>query len=207
MKKQAETQYPVLDLIAGRWSPRAFAPDIPSEEDLASFFEAARWAPSCFNGQPWRFIVTKRDDTDDFGKGLSCLKEGNAQWARNAPVLAFLVVGENFEHNGKPNRWKDLDCGLAMGQLILQAGSMGWSTHIMAGFYPDKVREIFKVPDGFNPLAAFVIGRVGDPETLPDDLKAREIEPGERRILADTVFRDQWGKAMFQGIFAPANRR
>ena len=199
MNRAAETSRPVIGIISGRWSPRAFATGIPSKDDLASFFEAARWAPSCFNGQPWRFIVTIKDDTDAFKRGLYCLKDQNVVWAQNAPVLAFLVAGENFEHNGKPNTWSKFDCGLAMGQLILQAESMGWSVHVMAGFYPDKVRETFSIPEGFDPLVAFVIGRIGNPETLPEDLKAREMEPRKRKPLGETVFSARWGKRMFQG--------
>ncbi|GAB6280469.1 MAG: hypothetical protein STSR0007_05420 [Thermovirga sp.] len=141
--------------------------------------------------------MTTRDDVDAFRKGLSCLREQNVVWVRNAPVLAFLVAGKNFEHNGKPNRWSDFDCGLAMGQMILQAESMGRSAHVMAGFHSDKVRESFGVPEGFDPLVAFVIGRAGDPETLPEDLKARETEPRERKSLDETVFSAQWGKSLF----------
>ncbi|MDO9507872.1 MAG: nitroreductase family protein [Thermovirgaceae bacterium] len=197
MERRAKTTHPVLEIIARRWSPRAFAPDLPSKDELASIFEAARWAPSCFNGQPWRFIVTTKDDAGSFQKALSCLREQNIIWAQNAPVLAFLVAGENFEHNGKPNPWSDLDCGLAMGQLILQAESMGWSAHVMAGFHPDKVREAFKVPEGFDLLAAFVIGKAGDPETLPEDLKERETASRERKPLSGTVFSGNWGRSMF----------
>lgn len=197
MDKKALTGAPVIPIIEQRWSPRAFGPDLPSKEELASIFEAARWAPSCFNGQPWRFIVTVRNDPGAFSRALSCLREQNALWVQNAPVLAFLVAGKNFERNGKPNRWCDLDCGLAMGQMILQAESMGWSSHVMAGFYPDRVRETFEVPAGFDPLAAFVIGKAGDPETLPDDLKEREKAPRERKPLKDTVFNAEWGNSMF----------
>lgn len=196
MRRTAETSGPVMDIIAGRWSPRAFAEDIPSKNELLSIFEAARWAPSCFNGQPWRFIVTTKDEAEAFQRGLSCLREQNAVWVRNAPVLAFLAASESFEYNGKPNRWSNFDCGLAMGQLILQAESMGWSVHVMAGFYPDKVRETFGVPEGFDPLVAFVIGRAGDPETLPDDLKEEETAPRERKPLGETVFSGHWGKSL-----------
>jgi len=197
MTGRAETSRPILEVIAGRWSPRAFAPDLPSGDELVSIFEAARWAPSCFNGQPWRFIVTEKGDAEAFSRALSCLREQNALWAGKAPVLGFLVAGENFEYNGKPNPWSDLDCGLALGQLIIQAGSMGWSVHVMAGFYPDRVRETFGVPEGFDPLAAFVIGRAGDPETLPEDLRERETAPRERKPLSGIVFSGAWGRNMF----------
>ncbi|HPD96819.1 MAG TPA: nitroreductase family protein [Synergistales bacterium] len=199
MTKRATPSHPILETIAERWSPRAFTKDIPSAGELASIFEAARWAPSCFNGQPWRFIVSRADDPDTFGKALSCLREQNASWAQNAPVLGFLIASENFEYNGKPNPWSDLDCGLAMGQLALQAQSMGWSTHIMAGFHPDRVREIFGVPEGFDPLVAFVVGKPGDPKTLPQDLLEREVAPRERKSITETVFSPEWGKKYFHG--------
>jgi len=199
MNRTAETSKPVIGIIADRWSPRAFAQDAPSGDELISIFEAARWAPSCFNGQPWRFIIMTSDDREMFERGLNCLREQNAAWAKNAPVLGFLVASENFEQNGKPNPWSDLDCGLAMGQLTLQAQSMGLSTHIMAGFHPDRAREAFNIPEGFEPLAAFVIGRAGDPETLPEDLRERETAPRERKNITETVFSPEWGKTFFHG--------
>lgn len=198
MAKRATPAHSILETIAERWSPRALANDIPSVGELASIFEAARWAPSCFNGQPWRFIISTANNPETFGRALSCLKKQNAVWAQKAPVLCFLVANKNFEYNGKPNPWSSLDCGLAMGQLALQAQSMGWSTHIMAGFYPDRVRETFGIPEGFDPLVSFVIGKEGDPGTLPEDLRERETAPRERKNIAETVFSSEWGKKFFQ---------
>ncbi|MDT8285143.1 MAG: nitroreductase family protein, partial [Thermovirgaceae bacterium] len=127
----------------------------------------------------------------------ACLTEKNASWVQNAPLLAFQIMRETFEYNGKPNPWSGFDCGLAMGQLILQAESMGWSVHVMAGFSRDRVREAFRVPEGFNPLVAFVIGIEGDPDTLPEDMKVSEMEPRERKPLEETVFSASWSNPMF----------
>ncbi len=151
-REPAKTRQPVMELIARRWSPKAFSPEIPGEAELISMFEAAGWAPSCFNNQPWRYLVTARKDPEAFSRALACLTEKNASWAVNAPVLAFQVMRETFEYNEKPNPWSGFDCGLAMAQLIIQAESMGWSVHVMAGFSRDRVRETFGYPRGSNPL-------------------------------------------------------
>lgn len=196
-REPAKTRQPVMELIAKRWSPKAFRLEIPKEAELISMFEAARWAPSCFNNQPWRFLVTTREDPEAFSRALACLTEKNASWVQNAPLLAFQIMRETFEYNGKPNPWSGFDCGLAMAQLILQAESMGWSVHVMAGFSRDRVREAFGVPEGFNPLVAFVIGIEGDPDTLPEDMKVSEMEPRERKPLEETVFSASWSKPMF----------
>lgn len=195
--RSARTSQPVMDVIARRWSPKAFRPEVPGKGELISMFEAARWAPSCFNNQPWRFLVTTRNDPEAFSGALACLTEKNASWAADAPLLAFQVMRETFEYNEKPNPWSGFDCGLAMAQLILQAESMGWSVHVMAGFSRDRVRETFGVPEGFKPLVAFVIGREGDPDTLPPHFREEETATRERKELEETVFSDSWGKSLF----------
>ena len=196
-REPAKTRQPVMELIARRWSPKAFGPEVPSGNELASMFEAGRWAPSCFNNQPWRYLVTTRNDPGAFSRALACLTEKNASWVRNAPLLAFQVMRETFEYNGKPNPWSGFDCGLAMAQLIIQAEFMGWSVHVMAGFSRDRVRETFGVPEGFKPLVAFVIGREGDPHSLPPHFMEEETAPRERKELEETVFSDSWGKSLF----------
>jgi len=196
-REPAKTQQPVMELIAKRWSPKAFRLEIPKEAELISMFEAARWAPSCFNNQPWRYLVTTREDPEAFSRALACLTEKNASWVQNTPLLAFQIMRETFEYNGKPNPWSGFDCGLAMAQLILQAESMGWSVHVMAGFSRDRVREAFGVPEGFKPLVAFVIGIEGDSDTLPEDLKESEMEPRERKPLEEIVFSASWSNRMF----------
>lgn len=192
MEKPAVTGFPVHELIRKRWSPRAFADELPSQKDLGSMLEAARWAPSCFNGQPWRFIIARKDQKDLYDRILQCLREKNQSWAHQAPVIGILVIRQDFEYNGKPNRWCNFDGGLAMSQLILQAESLGWSVHVMAGLHRDKAREAFGIPDNFEPHVAFVVGKKGDPDTLPGDYPEQEREPRERKPLKDIVFSGTW---------------
>jgi nitroreductase len=192
MEKQAITRFPVHELIKNRWSPRAFTKDLPSWEDLGSMLEAARWAPSCFNGQPWRFIIGRKDRENLYGKILFCLREKNQLWAKQAPVLGILVIRQDFEYNGKPNRWANFDGGLAMAQFIMQAEALGWSAHVMAGLHRDKAREAFSIPENFEPHVAFAVGKVGDPDTLPEDFPEQERQERERKPLEDIVFSGTW---------------
>lgn len=193
MEKPAETAYPIEELMRRRWSPRAFAERLVEPEKLASMFEAARWSASCFNEQPWSFIVATRDNGAEFARLLSCLVEGNQTWASHAPVLMVSVARLNFVQTGKPNRHAIHDVGLATAQMILQALAMGVFVHPMAGFYPDKVRELYGVPEGYEPVAAIAAGYPGDPATLPESLRQRELAPRVRRPQQEFVFRGPFG--------------
>src|SRR6185436_6826024 len=146
MEKPAPTDYPVEEIIRRRWSPRSFAEQPVEPDKLRSLLEAARWAPSSFNEQPWSYIIATKDKPDEFAQLLSCLVEKNQQWAQLAPVLMVSVAKLNFEKNGKPNRHAFHDVGLAVANMIVQATAFGLFVHQMAGFSPDKVREIFGVP-------------------------------------------------------------
>ncbi len=194
MEKHAVTRFPVHDLIKKRWSPRAFTDELPSTDDLGAMLESARWAPSCFNGQPWRFLIGRKDQKDLYERILFCLREKNQMWAKQAPVLGILAIRQDFEYNGKPNRWANFDGGLAMAQFILQAEALGWSVHVMAGLHRDKAREIFGIPENFEPHVAFAVGRKGDPDTLPGDFPDQERQNRERKPLEDLVFFEVWGK-------------
>src|SRR5882724_1908231 len=177
MEKPAQTAYPIEELLRRRWSPRAFAERLVEPEKLASMFEAARWSASCFNEQPWNFIVATRDDAAEFARLLSCLVEGNQVWASHAPVLMVSVARLNFAQNGKPNRTAIHDVGLATAQMIVQAMAMGVFMHPMAGFHADKVRELYGVSEGCEPVAAIAAGYPGDPATLSESLRQRELAP------------------------------
>src|SRR5256884_347845 len=166
MEKPAETKYPVEEILRRRWSPRAFSDRTVEPEKLQSLFEAARWAPSSFNEQPWSFIVTTRQDPEDHAQLLSCLVQGNQKWARLAPVLMVSVAKLNFEKTGAPNRHAFHDVGLAVGNLLVEATALGLVVHQMAGFSVDKVREVYEVPEGFEPVAAIAVGYLADPEVL-----------------------------------------
>jgi len=194
MQKLAETRYPIHELLRERWSPRAFADRTVEPEKLRSLLEAARWAPSSFNEQPWSFIVATKEHPGEYERLLSCLVEGNIRWAQHAPVLMLSVAKLAFERNQKPNRHAFHDVGLAVENLVIQATALGLAVHQMAGFHVDKARELFSIPDGHEPVAALVLGFPGDPAGLPEDLRERERAPRTRKPLESFVFSGQWGQ-------------
>ena len=130
--KHAQPDHPILDCIAHRWSPYLFDPRGVEPEKLRSCLEAARWAASSFNEQPWSFLLARREETDEFHRMLGCLVESNQAWARHAGVLMLSVVSEKFVRNGNPNRVADHDLGLAVGNLCCQATQLGLCVHQMA---------------------------------------------------------------------------
>jgi nitroreductase len=194
MEKPADTSYPIEELLKRRWSPRAFADRPVEPEKLLSLWEAARWAASTANQQPWSFIVATKQDEVEYTRLLSCLRENNQQWASRAPILMVSVAKLTFDANGQPNRHAFHDVGLAVANLILQATALGLYVHQMAGFYPDRVRELYSVPDGFEPVAGIVLGYPGDPATLSEDLQQRELAPRARKPLESFVFQCAWGQ-------------
>jgi len=194
MEKPAETQYPIHDLLRRRWSPRAFSDRRVDPAIMRSLLEAARWAPSSYNEQPWSFIVATKDDTAEFSRLLSCLVEGNIQWAQHAPVLMVSVARLSFEDDGKPNRHAFHDVGLAVANLIVQATALGLVVHQMAGIFPDKIRELYGIPEGYEAVAGIALGYPGDPQSLPEGLRKRELAPRERKPLTEFVFSGSWGQ-------------
>lgn len=193
-KRPATTSVPIHQLISERWSPRAFA-DRPVEPDkVRALFEAARWAASSYNGQPWYFIVATKDDATNYKHILDSFIEFNQGWAKNAPVLALSIAKLKFDHNGDANRHAFHDVGQAAATLALQAEALGLAVHQMAGILPDKAREIFEIPEGFEAVAGIAIGYPGEPHHLPDQLKEREVAPRERKPLDSFVFTGKWGK-------------
>jgi len=194
MRKLAETLYPIHELLRERWSPRAFADRMVEPEELRSLLEAARWAPSSFNEQPWSFIVATKEHPGEYERLLSCLVEGNIRWAQHAPVLMLSVAKLAFERNQKPNRHAFHDVGLAVENLVIQGMALGLFVHQMAGFHADKARELYGIPEGHEPVAAMAIGYLDDPGRLPDDLREREVAPRFRKPLESFVFSGQWGQ-------------
>lgn len=194
MEKPAETTYPVAAIIRQRWSPRAFGERAITGEQLGSLLEAARWAPSCFNDQPWRFIVAPRDDEAEFGRMLGCLTEKNQRWARNAALLLLVCHAKTFQQGGRPNRWAAHDTGLAAMSLALQAESMGLRVHFMAGIDRSAIRETYGVPEDHEPLTAIAVGWPGDPGSLAEEFREAELGPRSRRALAESVFTGGWGR-------------
>jgi nitroreductase len=194
MEKPAEAHYPIHDLLRRRWSPRAFSDRRVEPDTLRSLLEAARWAPSSYNEQPWSFIVATKDDPVEFDRLLSCLVEGNIQWAQRAPVLMAPVARLTFEDDGKPNRHAFHDVGLAVANLIVQATALGLVVHQMAGILPDRVRQLYGVPEQYEPVAGIALGYPGDPQSLPEGLRKRELAPRERKPLTEFVFSGRWGR-------------
>lgn len=192
--KQAAAQYPLHELILRRWSPRAFADRSVEHATLLRLLEAARWAPSCFNEQPWRYIVATKENPAEFGKMVNCLVEGNQEWAKHAPVLMISVAKLAFTHNGKPNRHAFHDVGAASAYLTIQATALGLFVHQMGGIYADRARETYGIPEGFEPVAGIALGYLGDPATLPDALRERELAEGSRQPLEGMVFSGKWGE-------------
>lgn len=155
--------------------------------------EAARWAASCFNEQPWRFIVAPRTDEPRFAQLLSCLSEPNRVWAQHAAVLILSVARRTFTMNDQPNRHALHDVGLAAAQLTMQATALGVSVHQMAGFSTDAARREYEIPSGFEPVAVLALGYPGDADALPDPLREREHELRARRPQVEFVFAGRWG--------------
>ncbi|MGH6841706.1 MAG: nitroreductase family protein [Methylocella sp.] len=189
----ADTDYPVHEFIARRWSPYAFDGRHVSQSDLHSLFEAARWAPSSYNEQPWSYIVATKEDPGQFERLLSCLVEGNQAWAKRAPVLALGVVSLKFKSNGKDNRAAVHDLGLAAGNLVFEATARGLAVHQMIGILPDKAREMYGIPQGHEAWTALAIGYRGDPASLPGPLQQRDFAARRRRKLSEFVFTGSWG--------------
>ncbi len=194
--RPAPADHPIHPLIASRWSPRAIDPRPVEPELICRLFEAARWAPSSFNEQPWVFLVASRRESPEWHERLAgFLKEGNA-WARSAPLLIASAFRTTLSRNGKPNTQARRDLGAAEENLCLQAWASGLVTHQMGGFDQERLaRELFPdSPDAdLEPGTMIAIGYPGDPAALPDDLREREGRPRKRKTLDAFVFGERWG--------------
>lgn len=198
MHKRAPTDFPVHDFIAERWSPRAFSDKPVAPNVLQSLFEAARWAPSSSNEQPWGYIVATKDDAENFAKLVSVLVPSNVTWAQHAPVLALAVAELAFAKSGSPNRNAQYDVGAASAWLTVEATSRGLFVHQMGGYDHDKARQVFQIPADWDPIAAMAIGYPGDPDSLPQPLRDREVAPRTRKPISQFVMSGSWqNKATF----------
>jgi len=194
-KRPAPAAAPIHDLISNRWSPRAFDARPVELEKLRSLFEAARWAASSYNAQPWSFIVATKDDPENFKRVLETFVEFNQGWAKNAPVVALSVAAHKMPHDGSQNRHAFHDVGQAATTLALQATALGFQVHQMAGIIPDKARQIFSIPADYEAVAGFAIGYPGDPMPLPEG-RLRDTETGarQRKPASEFVFTGKWGQ-------------
>src|SRR5262249_47326297 len=195
LAKQASPDHSIQDLISKRWSPYAFSDRAVSEDDLRSLFEAARWAASSYNEQPWSYIVATKANPTEFERLLSCLVEANQAWAKAAPVLALGCTSLFFALNSKPNAAAIHDLGLASATLTLEATARGLNVHQMIGILPDKARQLYQIPEGVQPLTGLAIGYAGDPNALPERLRERDLALRTRKPLAQFVFAGKWGTA------------
>jgi nitroreductase len=193
MKNPAPAEYPIHELIRDRWSPRAFSQKEIAPDVLRSLFEAARWAPSSSNEQPWAFIVATHSDHANFTKALQPLVEFNAGWAKHAYAVGYAVAELAFAKNNTPNRNAQYDTGAAMALLSVEATARGLFVHQMAGFDPEIARQVFEIPVGWEAIAAFATGYPGDPSSLPKPLFERETAPRSRKPISEFVMSGKWG--------------
>lgn len=197
--KHARTDHAILDVIRRRWSPRAFDPDADiSADELHQLFEAARWAPSSANEQPWRFVVADaRRSPDAFAALLGTLTPRNQEWARLAPLLVLVAVRLTVERSGHPNPHAWYDAGQAVAFLTLQATDAGLAVRQMQGFNPALARDACHVPEPFEPAVVIAVGRVGDPDRLAHEAhRTAERQPRQRRPIGEFVFDEVWNRPL-----------
>ncbi len=191
--REAPAEHPIEALLRRRWSPRSFTGAPVEDAALASLLEAARWAASSSNQQPWHLIIARRErEPEAFARLLGVLASGNQAWAGNASVLMLAVARMVNPVNGNPNRHAFYDTGAAMAQMALQAAALGMQMHQMGGFDTARAREVFAIPEGYEPAAAIALGPVGLAEALPEALAAREVAPRQRRPVGEWAFFGGW---------------
>ncbi len=195
MSRIATTEHEVLPLVRERWSPRAFAETEVDTTTLRSLLEAARWAPSAYNEQPWRFIVARKQEPEAFERALALLVEGNQAWAHAAPVLLFGLVKRSYSHNGKPNAHARHDLGQAAAWLTVEATQRGLVVHQMAGIRADAIREAYGVPEDFDIVTGLAVGYPGRADQLDGPMADMERAPRRRKSQDEIVFAGAWEQA------------
>lgn len=185
-KTLRKPDYAVHEMIVHRWSPRSMSGETISDKELNQLFEAARWAPSSYNSQPWVFIYAKRD-TKQWGPLFDLMADFNKEWTKNAAVLVVVVSRDTFAHNGEPSRTHSFDTGAAWQNLALQGSHMGLVIHGMSGFDYDKAKKSLNIPDGYTIEAMFAIGKPGKTEDLPEYMREME-KPSDRNKVEQFAF-------------------
>ena len=198
-EKKAQTCVPIHSLIAKRWSGRAFdATRLIGEQEVLSLIEAARWAPSCYGAQPWRYIVcNKQTHLDAWQKAYDCLVEGNRSWAQNVPLFFIATAASLFDYNNEPNRWCGYDTGAASENLSLQAAAMDMMVHQMGGFDSDKLCKSFDIPEPYIPFAVIAVGYQLADEAIEESLKSREYSERARNSLNENFYAGHWGAEIY----------
>jgi len=194
-ERRALTGVPIDDLLAKRWSPRAYDNSRGiTRAQLSALLEAARWAPSCNGDQPYRFLVVDRQaDAGTWAKVFDCLNENNRKWVKNVPVLVLACANSLFQ-NGKPNRWGQYDTGAASLALALEAVSLGLIAHQMGGWDLDKLRAALEIPAEYTPMSLIAVGYQAEPDVLDEETKKKELRPRERKPLTEHFYQGAWGK-------------
>jgi nitroreductase len=195
-EKIADTLPSVHELIRRRWSPRSFSAREVSTEDLKTILEAARWAASSNNEQPWRFLVARKSDGAAYERILHLLVPANQAWAKTAPVLIIMAAKRTFSHNGSPNRYGLHDAGQALAHLFLQAIALGLHAHGMAGFDADRARKELEIPDDYDLGAAVALGYLASPDQLPEKYRQSEVSKRQRKPLNEIVFGANWNEPL-----------
>lgn len=192
--KRANTNFAMLKEIAERWSPRVFASHLLTKGEINMLFEAARWAASSRNEQPWAFIIAQKGD-EHYNMLFDCLNDWNQKWANTAPLIGIALAKSHFDFNNAPNAHAKFDLGMAMANLAIQANHMNLFVHQMGGFYPEKVLESFDVPNTFEPVVAFAVGYFDETlvQELPAALQSSEKEKRARKPCASFVFGNKFG--------------
>jgi nitroreductase len=195
-EKKASTQVEIAPVLAERWSGRAYDPDRPVErEKLIALLEAARWAPSCFGDQPWRFLVWDRfADAETWQRAFDCLSEGNRPWVIRAPLLLLASADRQFT-DGRPNRWGQYDTGAAAMSLSIEATALGLMVHQMGGFDAARIRAEFAIPERYDCMAMIAVGYQLPEALIPEELKEREYAPRSRREIRERFFMGEWEQA------------
>ncbi|SDK83491.1 Nitroreductase [Catalinimonas alkaloidigena] len=189
--KSAKTKYPVHELLRSRWSARAFADKALDEDTLRTLFEAASWAPSSMNEQPWVYLYAHRSDAENFQKFFDCLMPGNQAWADRAAVLVLSLAEKNYQNSGRPNTHAWHDVGAANTNLLLQAASMDIYGHQMGGFDRQKTVQAFDLPEHLEPVCFIALGYLDNPETLEEPFRSRELAERHRKPLEQIAFAGQ----------------
>jgi len=195
--KSADTLPSVHELIRTRWSPRSFSDRPVSDQDLRTVLEAARWAASSNNEQPWRFLIARKSDGEAYGKMLSLLVPSNQEWARTAPVLIIMAAKKNFSHTGVPNAYALHDTGAALANLFLQANALGLSAHGMAGFDRERAHEVLGIPADYDLGAAVALGYRDSPDKLTNERHQKaETARRQRKPLNEIAFGPFWNQPL-----------
>ncbi|MBB44401.1 MAG: nitroreductase [Rhodospirillaceae bacterium] len=193
LRKPAVTSQPINPYTCQRWSPRSFSEKSVDDKTIVSLFEAARWSASCYNTQPWRYIIASKNDPEAWKVAQNCTLDWNRRWTQSAPIIGFVLAEPTELPGGHKNKWHKFDTGMACAHLTIEAEAQGLSVHKFAGIDNDAVRKNYAIPQSIEIVCGIVIGYQGSVEALDEDLREREIEERTRDPLSKFVFKSKYG--------------